>query len=92
MDSWHRSDVTYARMEGLIKCGLLHRRTDVAEWLVPDREEAPVPPDGYVISFTLFHERGLVVPPHPFFWLLRASPRSIIVPIMIYVDITHRCK
>ena len=67
MDSWHRFDVTYARMEGLIKCGLLRGRTDAAKWLVPDREEAPVPPDGYVISFALFHERGLAVPPHPFF-------------------------
>ena len=34
---------------------------------MPGREEAPVPPDGYVISFALFHERGLAVPPHPFF-------------------------
>ena len=23
--------------------------------------------DDYVVSFTLFHERGLAVPPHPFF-------------------------
>ena len=67
MDSWHRSDVTYARMEGLIKHGLLHGRTDAAEWLVPGREEAPAPPDGYVVSFALFHERGLTVTPHPFF-------------------------
>ena len=67
MDSWHRFDVTYARMEGLIKCGLLRGRTDVVEWLVPGSEEAPTQPDGYVISFVLFHERGLMVPPHPFF-------------------------
>ena len=31
------------------------------------REDAPAPPDGYVISFVLFHEHGLTVPPHPFF-------------------------
>ena len=67
MDSWHHFDVTYARMEGLIKHGLLHGRTDAAEWLVPSHEEAPVPPDGYIVSFMLFHERRLVVPPHPFF-------------------------
>ena len=67
MDSWHRSDVTYACMEGLVNHGLLCGRTDMAEWLVPGREEAPVPPDGYIISFTFFHERGLVVPPHSFF-------------------------
>ena len=53
-------------MEGLVKRGLLHGRTDAAEWLVPDREDAPAPPDGYVVSFTSFHERGLAVPPHLF--------------------------
>ena len=67
MDSWHRFDVTYACMEGLVKRGLLCRRTDAAEWLVPGREEAPAPPDGYVVSFTLFHERGITIPPHPIF-------------------------
>ena len=68
MDLWYRSDVTHACMEGLIKCGLLHGRTDAAEWLVPGREDAASPPDGYVISFVPFHKRGLMVPPHPFFW------------------------
>ena len=68
MDLWHRSDVTYARMEGLVKHGLLHGRTDAAEWLVPGREDAPAPPDGYVVSFAPFDERGLAVPPHSFFW------------------------
>ena len=67
MDSWYRSDVTHARMEGLVKRGLLCWRTDAVEWLVPGHEGAPVPPDGYVISFAPFHERGLTVPPHPFF-------------------------
>ena len=68
MDSWYCSDVTHARMEGLVKRGLLRGRTDATKWLVPGREDALAPPDGYVISFALFHERGLVVPPHPFFW------------------------
>ena len=67
MDLWYRSDVTHARMEGLVKHGLLCERTDAAEWLMPGREEAPAPPDGYIVSFVLFHERGLIVPPHPFF-------------------------
>ena len=67
MESWYHSDITHARKEGLIKHGLLRRRTDVAEWLVLGREEAPVPPDGYVMSFAPFHERGLMIPPHPFF-------------------------
>ena len=67
MDSWYRSDVTHARMEGLIKQGLLRGRTDVVEWLVPSHEVVPAPPDGYVVSFAPFHKRGLTVPPHPFF-------------------------
>ena len=67
MDSWHRSDVTYVRMEGLVKRGLLRGRTDAVEWLVPSHDEAPVPPDDYVVSSALFHERGLAVPHHPFF-------------------------
>ena len=66
MESWYLFDVTHTRMEGLIKRGLLHGRTKVVEWLVPSREEAPVPPDGYVMSFAPFHERGHVIPPHPF--------------------------
>ena len=67
MDSWYRSDVTHVRMEGLVKRGLLHGRTDAAEWLVPDREDESVLPDGYVVSIMPFHERGLIVPPHLFF-------------------------
>ena len=34
---------------------------------MPSRKDAPAPPDGYVVSFTPFHERGLTIPPHPFF-------------------------
>ena len=30
-------------------------------------DDVPAPPDGYVVSFALFHERGLMVPHHPFF-------------------------
>jgi len=67
MDLWYRSDVTHAHMEGLIKHGLLHERTDAVEWLVPGHEEALALPDGYIIFFMLFHERRLAVPPHPFF-------------------------
>ena len=67
MDSWYRSNITHAWMEGLVKRGLLCGRTDAAELLVLGHEDASVPLDGYVVSFTLLHERGLVVPPHPFF-------------------------
>ena len=67
MDSWYYSNVTHARLEGLVKRGLLRRRTNAVEWLVPSCEDAPASPDGYVVSFAPFHERGLIVPPHPFF-------------------------
>ena len=62
MDSWYRSDVAHARMEGLVKRGLLRGRTDAMEWLVPDNEDVPMPPDGYIVSFAPFHERGLAIP------------------------------
>ena len=68
MDSWYHFDVTHARMEGLVKHGLLHGRTDVVEWLVPGHEGVSAPPSGYIISFMPFHNSGLGVPPHPFFW------------------------
>ena len=37
------------------------------EWLVPGHEVVSMPPDGYIISFAPFHERGLTIPPHLFF-------------------------
>jgi hypothetical protein len=53
-------------MEGLVKKGLLRARTAVNEWIIPNNEEEPMPPNGYVVSFVLFHERGLAMPPHQF--------------------------
>jgi hypothetical protein len=50
-------------MESLVKCGLLPMRTEASEWVVPDDEEVPALPDGYVISFIPFQERGLMTPP-----------------------------
>jgi hypothetical protein len=38
----------------------------VTEWLVPGCKDAPTPPDGYIVSFVPFHERGFAMPPHPF--------------------------
>ena len=37
-----------------------------AEWLLPGDEDGPSPPEGYVVSFALFHERGFTVPAHTF--------------------------
>ena len=50
-----------------IKHDLVRGRIDMVEWLMPGCEEVPAPPNGYVVSFTPFHEHGLMIPPHPFF-------------------------
>ena len=36
------------------------------EWLLPGEEDLSSPPDGYVVSFAHFHERGLMTPAHRF--------------------------
>lgn len=51
-------------MEALIKRGLRCKRTKANEWLMPGDEDALAPPDGYIVSFTYFHEHGFMVPPH----------------------------
>ena len=66
MDPWCRSDINFPRMEGLVHRGLLRARTSTEEWLLPSNEDSASPPDGYVVSFAHFHERGLVTPPHKF--------------------------
>ena len=53
-------------MEGLIHRGLLHARTLAEEWLLPGDKGSLSPPNGYVVSFAHFHERGLVTPAHKF--------------------------
>ena len=53
-------------MKGLIHCGLLYARTSVEEWLLPGDEDLPSPLDGYMVSFTHFHKRGLATPVHKF--------------------------
>ena len=67
MDLWCHSDITFQRMEGLVHHGLLHVWTSAEELLLPGEEDLPSSPDGYVVSFTHFHERGFVTPAHKFF-------------------------
>jgi hypothetical protein len=50
-------------MEGLVKKGLLHTRVRGDKWIIPGNKDDPLVPDGYVVSFMHFHERGLVSPP-----------------------------
>jgi hypothetical protein len=53
-------------MEDLIRHDLFHVRTEANKWILPNGQNSPLPPDGYVVSFMHFHERGLVAPPHRF--------------------------
>ena len=62
MDPWCHSDITFQRMEGLVRHGLLRTRTLAEEWLLLGDEGSPSPLDGYVVSFAHFHERGLATP------------------------------
>ena len=64
MDPWCRSDITFQRMEILVHHGLLHVWTLAEEWLLPSNEDLSSPPDGYVVSFAHFHERGLATLTH----------------------------
>ena len=66
MDPWCRSDITSQHMEGLVHRGLLCMRTSAEEWLLPGDEDLSSSPDGYVVSFAHFHERGLMTPTYKF--------------------------
>ena len=68
MEPWCRSDVTLQCLEGLIRRDLFCARTTAEEWWLPGNEDAPSPPDGYVVPFAHFHERGFATPAHKFLW------------------------
>ena len=53
-------------MEGLVCRGHLCVRTSTKEWWLPSNEDSPSLPDGYVVLFAHFHERGLATPAHKF--------------------------
>jgi hypothetical protein len=53
-------------MEGLVYRSLLCMWTVVEEWRLPSKEDVLSPPDGYVMSFAHFHERGFTTPTHKF--------------------------
>jgi hypothetical protein len=63
--AWERSTVTPLALGQLVAGGQLAANEDgqPAEWIVPsERERAPNPPYGYVVSFIRFHERGFTAP------------------------------
>ena len=66
MDPGYKSNISHRCLEGLVRRGLLWPLTATEEWQLPGEEEEPQPPEGYVVSFAHFHERGFTIPTHPF--------------------------
>jgi hypothetical protein len=73
-DAWVCSSVTERKLEDLLHDVLLRPR---ATWSQPDwrmppsSHREPAPPEGHVVSFIAFHERGLGMPPSRFMWALQ---------------------
>jgi hypothetical protein len=68
-NAWVRSSVMEKKLLELVRDGLLRSRTsrDLPEWRVPpDNHWEPAPPEGYVVSFVAFHERGFGMSPSRF--------------------------
>jgi hypothetical protein len=62
---WERLSATRLALGQLVSAGQLAANEDgrPAEWIVPPgRDHAPNPPNGYVVSFIRFHERGFMAP------------------------------
>ena len=66
MEPWCRSNISPQLLEGLVRRGLLRPLTAAEEWWLPDDEDEPLPPEGYVMSFAHFHEWGFTIPTHKF--------------------------
>jgi hypothetical protein len=63
--AWERSSVTRLVLSDLVSAGQLAANEEgwPAQWIVPPAgDHAPNPPDGYVVSFIRFHERGFAAP------------------------------
>jgi hypothetical protein len=63
--AWERSTVTRLALGELVSAGQLAANEEgrPAEWIVPPAgDHAPNPPEGYVVSFIRFHERGFAAP------------------------------
>ena len=66
MDPGYKSNISHQRLEGLVHRGLLRPLTAAVEWQLPSEEGEPEPPEGYIVSFAHFHERGFATPAHQF--------------------------
>jgi hypothetical protein len=63
--AWERSTVTQLALSELVSAGQLAANEEgrPTEWIVPPAgDHAPNPPEGYVVSFIRFHERGFTAP------------------------------
>jgi hypothetical protein len=63
--AWERSMVNRLALGELVSAGQLAANEEgwPAEWIVPPAgDHAPNPPEGYVVSFIRFHERGFAAP------------------------------
>jgi hypothetical protein len=61
MLNWMRSNVSHEQLLRLVEVGQLPPLTEAIEWIVPAGEPVPRPPNGYLVSFVAFHERGFSV-------------------------------
>jgi hypothetical protein len=71
--AWERSTVTPLALNQLVADSQLAANEDgqSAEWIVPsERQRAPNPPRGYVVSFVRFHEHSFMAPASRFMWAL----------------------
>jgi hypothetical protein len=62
MSNWTRSNVSRKQLLRLVEASQLPPLTEAIEWILPAGESMPRPPNGYVVSFVAFHERGFYVP------------------------------
>jgi hypothetical protein len=72
-DAWANSSVTEKRLEELVRDGLLRPKMSQTqpEWRAPPSDHRELaPPEGYMVSFICFHERGFGVPASPFMRVL----------------------
>ena len=76
-------------MEGLIHRGLLHTWTSTEKWLLLGEEELPSPPDGYVVLFAHFHERGFTTPAHKFLRRLLHYYKIKFSPLGLGLQLQH---
>lgn len=61
-EPWSGSDVRPSRVRGLIKKGLFPAGEEGVDWIVPEGKIDPSSPEGYVVAFLPFYDRGFATP------------------------------